>query len=129
MPHKTTIVPLPVAERAMIDCGPLNRLVHARGAAAADHYMSEGIEGLFDTLIALQRAIDRAQYLRATRLVGVVIRQAQHLGLSSVANVGAHLSTLLGQQDPAAQAAVLARLHRLSTQSARQIWQIEDRGA
>ena len=70
------------------------------------------------------RATDRRDDLAAA--LAAVIRDAQLIGMATLARVGRHVLDCLDSGDPTALAATLARLDRIGDRSIHAVWDLED---
>jgi hypothetical protein len=120
------ITELPLEEPARFNPGQLERLCERLGESRAEAEVGHALQRLAALLsdAAALRASGRTGDLEAA--LAALVRDAQMIGMATLARVGRHVLDCLETGDATALAATLARLERVGDRSIHAVWDLED---
>jgi hypothetical protein len=120
------ITELPLEEPARFNPGQLEQLCIRMGESRAEAEVGHALQRLATLLaeVALLRRGGRRDDLE--EVLAALIRDAQLIGMASLARVGRHVLDCLDSGDATALAATLSRLERIGDRSIHAVWDLED---
>jgi hypothetical protein len=120
------ITELPLEEPARFNPGQLERLCERLGETRAELEVGQALHRLAALLgeVAALGAAGRTRDLEA--VLAALVRDAQMIGMATLARVGRHVLDCLDGGDATALAATLARLERVGDRSIHAVWDLED---
>lgn len=120
------ITELPLEEPARFNPGQLEQLCINMGETRAEAEVAYALQRLSALLaeVALLRDTGRRDHLE--EVLAALIRDAELIGMATLARVGRHVLDCLGSGDPTALAATLARLERVGDRSIHAVWDLDD---
>jgi hypothetical protein len=117
---------LPLGEPARFNPGQLEKLCDRMGESRAEAEVAFALERL-STLLSEAAALRQLGSRDALEeVVASLVRDAQLIGMATLAGVGRHVLDCLDSGDPTAIAATLARLERVGDRSIHAVWDLED---
>ncbi|WP_284283189.1 hypothetical protein [Roseicyclus marinus] len=117
---------LPLGEPARFNPGQLEKLCEKLGDLRAETEVAHALDRLSALLDELARYSGGPDHTDMAALLDGVVRDAQLIGMATLARVGQNAADCLRGGDPTALAATLARLLRVGDRSIHAIWDLED---
>ncbi|MBF9057701.1 hypothetical protein HKCCSP123_00760 [Rhodobacterales bacterium HKCCSP123] len=120
------ITVLPLEEPARFNPGQLEQLCNRLGEIRAEAEVGFALQRLSTLLAEVAKLRDTGQRDQLEEVLDALIRDAQLIGMATLARVGGHVLGCLDGGDPTALAATLARLERIGDRSIHAVWDLED---
>lgn len=117
---------LPLGEPARFNPGQLEKLCEKLGDLRAETEVAHALDRLSALLDELARCRGGTDHGDMAAMLESLVRDAQLIGMATLARVGQNVVDCLRGGDPTALAATLARLLRVGDRSIHAIWDLED---
>lgn len=104
---------------------PIARLFAEKGEVAAEHVIGAAIDELSERLNKAEGLYANCRFSDLARVARSMVGVAEEIGFRGVSIAAAQVSDCSMTRDPAALAATMARLIRMTEQSFAAIWDIE----
>jgi hypothetical protein len=121
------ITELPLEEPARFNPGQLEQLCARMGEIRAEAEVAHALQRLSTLLaeVAMLRHVGGPRDA-LEEVLSALVRDAQLIGMATLARVGRHVLDCLDSGDATALAATLARLDRIGDRSIHAVWDLED---
>lgn len=113
-------------EPARFDPDTLEDLCHKIGEARAEAEVARALRRISDALASLPPPEHAGDAVTLNATVGALCRDADRIGMASVARVANQVLDCLARNDGRALSATLARLSRVGHRSLHAVWELED---
>jgi hypothetical protein len=113
-------------EAAQFDPAMLESLCRRIGETRAEAEVARALERISTTLSALETLSDVAPPPLLAATLRSMLRDAEMIGMTSLARVAAHVLTCLERADTVGYAATSARLARVGERSMHAVWELDD---
>jgi hypothetical protein len=113
-------------EPARFNPGQLEQLCERLGDARAEAEVSHALQRLSTLLAEVAILRDTGQHDALEEVLAALVRDAQLIGMATLARVGRNVLDCLDSGDPTALAATSARLDRIGERSLHAVWDLED---
>ncbi len=123
---RVRITLLPLEEPARFNPGQLEQLCERLGDARAEAEVSHALQRLSTLLAEVAILRDTGQHDALEEVLAALVRDAQLIGMATLARVGRNVLDCLDSGDPTALAATSARLDRIGERSLHAVWDLED---
>jgi hypothetical protein len=120
------ITDLPLEEPARFNPAQLERLCERMGEQQAEAEVGYALQRLAARLGDVSRLSTQKRMAELEEVLAALVRDAQLIGMATLARVGRHVLSCLDTGDGPALAATLARLERVGDRSIHAIWDLDD---
>lgn len=121
----STITELRPEEPARFNPERLEELCHRIGEVQAEAEVALALHRLSEVLPGLAKLVDGDAEV-FTKTIGQIVRDAELIGMASLARVAQDVLSTFAARNPVAMAATLARLERIGERSIMAVWDLED---
>lgn len=123
---RAVVTDLPLGEPARFNPGQLEKLCERLGELRAEAEVAHALDRLSALLDEVGRISASGDHLHLEEVLAALVRDAQMIGMATLARVGRDVLDCIDSGDRTALAATLARLMRVGDRSIHAIWDLED---
>ena len=123
---RAVVTTLPLGEPARFNPGHLEKLCERLGELRAEAEVAHALDRLATLLDEVMRIGTTGRRSDLEEVLAALVRDAQLIGMATLARVGRDVLECLDAGDTTALAATLARLMRVGDRSIHAIWDLED---
>ena len=123
---RAVVTDLPLGEPARFNPGQLEKLCERLGELRAEAEVAHALDRISALLDEVGRISASGDHLHLEEVLAALVRDAQMIGMATLARVGRDVLDCIDSGDRIALSATLARLMRVGDRSIHAIWDLED---
>jgi hypothetical protein len=123
---RAVVTDLPLGEPARFNPGQLEKLCERLGELRAEAEVAHALDRLSALLDEVGRISASRDHTHLEEVLAALVRDAQLIGMATLARVGRDVLDCVDSGDRTALAATMARLMRVGDRSIHAIWDLED---